>query len=163
VFYGGTGRNILTTGNVLIGNGTSPINFVAPAANGHVLTVVSSNWASRAPVIGSYTEIAGVAATQSVTNSDSGGLITVATGSATSTLAITSANFLVGNMFAIYNAKSTPVSVSVDATGTLQLAGSTTPAGTRSLAQNAFAIVVCVASSISPAAYTFIIYGEGVT
>jgi len=49
VQYGGTGLSTLTTGNVLVGNGTSDVNLVAPGASGNVLTSNGSTWASEYP------------------------------------------------------------------------------------------------------------------
>lgn len=45
---GGTGRATLTANNVLLGNGTSAINFVAPGASGNVLTSNGTTWVSQA-------------------------------------------------------------------------------------------------------------------
>jgi hypothetical protein len=46
---GGTGRTTLTANNVLLGNGTSAVNFVAPGTNGNVLTSNGTTWTSTAP------------------------------------------------------------------------------------------------------------------
>lgn len=43
---GGTGRSTLTANNVLLGNGTTAVNFVAPGANGNVLTSNGTTWTS---------------------------------------------------------------------------------------------------------------------
>ena len=48
---GGTGRSTLTANNVLLGNGTSGVNFVAPGTTGNVLTSNGTTWASAAPAI----------------------------------------------------------------------------------------------------------------
>lgn len=45
---GGTGTNTLTANSVIIGNGTSPVNFVAPGSSGNVLTSNGTNWTSAA-------------------------------------------------------------------------------------------------------------------
>jgi hypothetical protein len=45
---GGTGRTSLTANNVLLGNGTSAVNFVAPGTNGNVLTSNGTTWTSAA-------------------------------------------------------------------------------------------------------------------
>jgi hypothetical protein len=45
---GGTGATTLTANNVLLGNGVSPVNFVAPGTNGNVLTSNGTTWASTA-------------------------------------------------------------------------------------------------------------------
>lgn len=46
---GGTGATTLTANNVVIGNGTSAVNFVAPGTTGNVLTSDGTTWASTAP------------------------------------------------------------------------------------------------------------------
>jgi len=51
---GGTGRSTLTTNNVLLGNGTSAINFVAPSTSGNVLTSNGTTWTSTAPASASF-------------------------------------------------------------------------------------------------------------
>jgi hypothetical protein len=48
VANGGTGRSTLTANNVLLGNGTSAVNFVAPGTNGNVLTSNGTTWQSTA-------------------------------------------------------------------------------------------------------------------
>jgi hypothetical protein len=51
---GGTGRSTLAANAVLVGNGTSGINSVAPSTSGNVLTSDGTNWTSTAatPSIG---------------------------------------------------------------------------------------------------------------
>lgn len=49
VANGGTGRNTLTANNVILGNGTSAVNFVAPSTSGNVLTSNGSSWVSSTP------------------------------------------------------------------------------------------------------------------
>jgi len=46
VANGGTGRTSLTTGNVVLGAGTSAVNFVAPGTSGNVLTSNGLTWVS---------------------------------------------------------------------------------------------------------------------
>ena len=48
VASGGTGLATLTANNVLIGNGTSNVTFVAPGSNGNVLTSNGTVWTSAA-------------------------------------------------------------------------------------------------------------------
>jgi hypothetical protein len=45
---GGTGRSSLTSNNVVLGNGTNAVNFVAPGTSGNVLTSNGTTWASQA-------------------------------------------------------------------------------------------------------------------
>jgi len=49
VAQGGTGAATLTANNVLLGNGTSAVQFVAPGTNGNVLTSNGTTWSSTAP------------------------------------------------------------------------------------------------------------------
>ena len=48
VANGGTGAATLTANNVILGNGTSAVQFVAPGANGNVLTSNGTTWVSSA-------------------------------------------------------------------------------------------------------------------
>ena len=49
---GGTGAGALTVNNVLLGNGTSAVQVVAPSTSGNVLTSNGTTWSSTAPVSG---------------------------------------------------------------------------------------------------------------
>lgn len=46
---GGTGATSLTLNNVILGNGTSAVQFVAPGANGNILTSNGTTWTSATP------------------------------------------------------------------------------------------------------------------
>lgn len=48
VANGGTGATTLTSNNVILGNGTSAVQFVAPGANGNVLISNGTTWTSDA-------------------------------------------------------------------------------------------------------------------
>jgi hypothetical protein len=48
VANGGTGRTSLTANNVILGNGTSAVAFVAPSTSGNVLTSNGTTWTSAA-------------------------------------------------------------------------------------------------------------------
>lgn len=52
VANGGTGAASLTANNVLLGNGTSAVQVVAPGSSGNVLTSNGTTWASTAPAGG---------------------------------------------------------------------------------------------------------------
>jgi hypothetical protein len=54
VANGGLGVTTLTANNVLLGNGTSPVAFVAPGSSGNVLTSNGTTWASAAPAAQVY-------------------------------------------------------------------------------------------------------------
>jgi hypothetical protein len=49
VTAGGTGAATLTANNVILGNGTSAVQFVAPGTNGNLLTSNGTTWTSVAP------------------------------------------------------------------------------------------------------------------
>lgn len=49
VANGGTGASTLTANNVLLGNGTDPVQFVAPGTSGNVLVSDGTTWTSDAP------------------------------------------------------------------------------------------------------------------
>jgi hypothetical protein len=49
VANGGTGATTLTANNVLLGNGTSAVQVVAPGTNGNVLVSNGTTWVSQAP------------------------------------------------------------------------------------------------------------------
>ncbi len=51
VANGGTGATTLTAQNVILGNGTSAVQFVAPGSSGNVLTSNGSTWQSTAPAV----------------------------------------------------------------------------------------------------------------
>jgi hypothetical protein len=49
---GGTGLTTLTANNVILGNGTSSVQVVAPGTTGNVLTSNGTTWSSTAPASG---------------------------------------------------------------------------------------------------------------
>lgn len=49
VSRGGTGASSLTANNVILGNGTSAVQFVAPGTSGNVLTSNGTTWTSSVP------------------------------------------------------------------------------------------------------------------
>jgi hypothetical protein len=59
VANGGTGAATLTTNNVLLGNGTSALQVVAPSTSGNVLTSNGTTWVSQAVAGGGVTSING--------------------------------------------------------------------------------------------------------
>ena len=46
VTNGGTGASTLTANSIVIGNGTSAVQFVAPGTSGNVLTSTGTTWSS---------------------------------------------------------------------------------------------------------------------
>jgi len=51
VASGGTGATTLTANNVVLGNGASAVQLVAPGASGNVLTSNGTTWTSSTPVV----------------------------------------------------------------------------------------------------------------
>jgi hypothetical protein len=54
VANGGTGAATLTANNVILGNGTSAVQVVAPGTSGNVLTSNGTTWASTTPTAQAY-------------------------------------------------------------------------------------------------------------
>jgi hypothetical protein len=65
---GGTGRSTLTANNVILGNGTSAVNFVAPSTSGNVLTSNGTTWASTAPATPFSWVVSNVSSSSSITS-----------------------------------------------------------------------------------------------
>jgi len=61
VTVGGTGSTTLTANNVLLGNGTSALQVVAPGANGNVLTSNGTTWLSSTPAASGPTKAQAIA------------------------------------------------------------------------------------------------------
>jgi hypothetical protein len=61
VANGGTGANTLTANNVLLGNGTSAVQTVAPGASGNALISNGTTWTSAAPAVAAWTQISSAA------------------------------------------------------------------------------------------------------
>lgn len=77
VAQGGTGAATLTANNVLLGNGTSAPQFVAPSTNGNVLTSNGTTWTSAALPAGGVTSLNGQ--TGNITNTTFGNIGNTAT------------------------------------------------------------------------------------
>lgn len=108
VANGGTGAATLTANNVLLGNGTSALQAVAPGSNGNLLTSNGTTWVSSTPAAGGVTSVA-------TGNGLSGGTIT-----STGTLVIACPSFdSVGSYCASPNpgaSAGTPATLTVGAT-----------------------------------------------
>lgn len=87
VARGGTGATTLTANNVILGNGTSAVQFVAPGTTGNVLTSNGTTWTSAVSAPGG---IAYVVKTANYTTQDNEGVLAnTAGGSFTVTLPAT--------------------------------------------------------------------------
>lgn len=69
VANGGSGANTLTVNNVILGNGTSAVQFVAPSTSGNVLASNGSTWVSTTP----GAQPAGTGTTMLIANASSTG------------------------------------------------------------------------------------------
>ena len=67
VANGGTGATSLTANNVILGNGTSAVQFVAPGTSGNVLTSNGTTWASSAPPVPGWVLLEAQTASNSAT------------------------------------------------------------------------------------------------
>lgn len=67
VANGGTGQTSLAANNVLLGNGTSALQVVAPSTSGNVLTSNGSTWVSQAPASAPVTSVNGLTGAVSMT------------------------------------------------------------------------------------------------
>jgi hypothetical protein len=70
VVYGGTGLATLTANNVILGNGTSTPQFVAPGTTGNILTSNGTTWTSAAPPAAGPVLLATLTASSSASLSD---------------------------------------------------------------------------------------------
>lgn len=64
---GGTGQTSLTANNVILGNGTSAVQFVDPGTNGNVLTSNGTTWTSAAASTGALVFLSSQTASNSAT------------------------------------------------------------------------------------------------
>lgn len=98
---GGTGSSTLTAENVILGNGTNAVKFVAPGTSGNILTSNGTTWTSSAPPASGVTTFS--AGTTGLTpNSASNGAITLAgtlnvANGGTSANTLTAENVIIGN------------------------------------------------------------------
>jgi len=102
VANGGTGSSTLTANNVILGNGTSAVQAVAPGTTGNVLTSNGTTWASQTPVatvsIGTtWTNYTGSRALGTTYTNSTGKLIfiSVYTTSQTSNITVTVSGLLI--------------------------------------------------------------------
>ena len=99
VASGGTGLATLTANNVLIGNGTSNVGFVAPGSNGNVLTSNGTTWTSTTPAAGTTFSAGTTGFTPNTATSGAvtlAGTLGVANGG-TGLATLTANNVLIGN------------------------------------------------------------------
>jgi hypothetical protein len=81
---GGTGATTLTANNVILGNGTSAVQFVAPSTSGNVLTSNGTTWTSAAVSSSGVTKVTRTSNT-ALTSSNIGNWISITSGTFTQT------------------------------------------------------------------------------
>jgi len=97
VANGGTGATSLTANNVILGNGTSAVQVVAPGSSGNVLTSNGTTWASTTPAAGFSTSanntftgtqtFSGTSSAKAIVLNDAAEVATVSATAATGTIA----------------------------------------------------------------------------
>ena len=97
VANGGTGATSLTANNVILGNGTSAVQVVAPGSSGNVLTSNGTTWASTTPAAGFSTSanntftgtqtFSGTSSAKAIVLNDAAEVTTVSATAATGTIA----------------------------------------------------------------------------
>jgi hypothetical protein len=97
VANGGTGATSLTANNVILGNGTSAVQVVAPSTAGNVLTSNGTTWQSTAPAAGFSTSanntftgtqtFSGTSSAKAIVLNDAAEVTTVSATAATGTIA----------------------------------------------------------------------------
>ena len=97
VANGGTGATSLTANNVILGNGTSAVQVVAPGTSGNVLTSNGTTWASTTPAAGFSTSanntftgtqtFSGTSSAKAIVLNDAAEVATVSATAATGTIA----------------------------------------------------------------------------
>lgn len=133
VANGGTGLATLTANNVMLGNGTSTVQFVAPSTNGNVLSSNGTTWVSTVPAAGGTTIPAGTVMLFSQTAAPTG--FTKLTTNNDKALRVVSGSVGTGGSVAFSTAFATPaVTGSLSGTvGSTTLTTSQIPSHTHSL------------------------------
>jgi hypothetical protein len=122
VANGGTGTTSLTANNVILGNGTSAVQTVAPGTAGNILTSNGTTWTSAAPAGGS--EIIRVARTSNtaLAAANKGNLINITSGTFTQTFDACSS---LGNGWFAYIQNSNTGDITLDPSGSETIDGLT--------------------------------------
>ena len=148
VTNGGTGLATLTANNVMLGNGTSAVQFVAPSTNGNVLSSNGTTWVSTVPAAGGTTIPAGTVMLFSQTAAPTG--FTKLTTNNDKALRVVSGSVGTGGSVAFSTAFATPaVTGSLSGTvGATTLSTSQIPSHTHGIQQP----TACYPSSVKPSA-----------
>ena len=171
VAAGGTGSTTLTANNVLLGNGTSALQVVAPGTSGNALISNGTTWASSA-VPGGWVYLSTVTASAAATadiettfDSTYDNYVIVATGVSWSATSILGARFKISGSYATTGYS---YSTAYSSVGTALAAGNTSGTGTQvnllpSLgATNAYGFVFYIysaADTINTKTVSFSVFG----
>ena len=124
---GGTGAATLTANNVLLGNGTSALQVIAPSTSGNVLTSNGSTWASTAPVAAAPSFPYAARTSNTILTATEKSYFIEVTGASTFTQTLTAAATLGNGWFVWLRNAGTGV-VTVDPNGSETIGGTTTAA-----------------------------------
>lgn len=122
VANGGTGATTLTANNVLLGNGTSALQVVAPGTSGNVLTSNGTTWQSVAAPVANIIRVARTSNT-ALTSANKGNLIDITSGTFSQTF---DACASLGNGWFCYIQNSGTGDITLDPNGSETIDGLTT-------------------------------------
>jgi hypothetical protein len=133
VSQGGTGAATLTANNVLLGNGTSALQAVAPGSSGNLLTSNGTTWTSAAPPASGVTSLNGQTGAVTTTNFDGIGSCAILVSAQTSDTAVggtIAGSSLRYNLSTINNGRGTLSFGYINGTGNSYGGGGTAVSGT---------------------------------
>ena len=110
---GGTGATTLTTNNVILGNGSSAVQFVAPGTSGNVLTSNGTTWTSAAGAAGGGSGLFNTSITTSASSAVNIASADVFTAAATAGL-----RYIVHSLHVTNISGTTPAEVTAQLSGT---------------------------------------------
>lgn len=174
VANGGTGASSLTANNVILGNGTSAVQTVAPGTSGNVLTSNGTTWVSQAPSGGGSTAVSYPQNVQSgnytLVLTDAGKHIYSANTAAQTITIPTEASvaFPIGTLITIVNMGTYAIKLSASGVSVLPN-GSTTPLSTATVASGQNVQLVktgtntwtCTFGSLSNVPFSYLIVAGG--
>lgn len=144
VANGGTGATTLTANNVILGNGTSAVQLVAPSTSGNVLTSNGTTWASTAGAYRNLPPVGTKTSSYTLTTSDVGKYVQVGSGGS---ITIPNATFSEGDVVIIANNTSGNITITCTIT-TAYIAGTDSDKASVTLATRGFANIVFLSSTV---------------
>lgn len=144
VANGGTGATTLTANNVILGNGTSAVQLVAPSTSGNVLTSNGTTWASTAGAYRNLPPVGTKTSSYTLTTSDVGKYVQVGSGGS---IEIPNATFSEGDVVIIANNTSGNITITCTIT-TAYIAGTDSDKASVTLSTRGFANIVFLSSTV---------------